>query len=138
MSLQWIGLVAALSVFFGIWFGHVGVRKIESISTTIWLPAILAALLGLAFELVSLMASNLYINAAAGILGITLLWDALEFIRQERRVIEGHAPANPNNPRHAHILAEHPTATTLDMLDREPVGHPVTAEEAKRLVSSRE
>ena len=138
MSLQLIGLVAALSVFFGIWFGHVGVRKIESTSTTIFLPTLLAALLGLVLELWSLMTGNLYVSAATGILGITLLWDALEFIRQERRVKEGHAPANPANPRHARILAEYPAATTVDLLERDPVGHPVTPEEAIRLVSTPE
>jgi len=136
MSLQWIGLVAAFSVFFGIWFGHVGVRTIESISSTIWLPTLLAVLAGLALELWSLLSGNLYVSAATGILGITLLWDALEFIRQERRVKEGHAPANPDNPRHARILSEYPTATTVDLLDRDPVGHPVTPEQAVRLVST--
>ncbi len=138
MSLQLIGFIAALSVFFGIWFGHVGVRTIERVSTTIWLPVLLAALLGLALEFWSLMSGNLYVSAAAGILGITLLWDALEFIRQERRVKEGHAPANPDNPRHARILAEYPTATIVDLLDRDPVGHRVTPEEAVRLVSTQE
>jgi len=138
MSLQLIGLVAALSVFFGIWFGHVGVRTIERVSSTIWLPTLLAALLGLALELWSLMSGNLYVSAATGIIGITLLWDALEFIRQERRVKEGHAPANPDNPRHARILVEYPTATTVDLLDRDPVGHPITPEEAVRLVSTQE
>lgn len=136
MSLQWIGLVAALSVFFGVWFGHVGVRTIESISSTIWLPTLLAILVGLALELWSLLSGNLYVSAATGILGITLLWDALEFIRQERRVKEGHAPANPDNSRHARILSEYPTATTVDLLDRDPVGHPVTPEQAVRLVST--
>lgn len=136
MSLQWIGLVAALSVFFGIWIGHVGVRTIESISSTIWLPTLLAVLAGLALELWSLLSGNSYVSAATGILGITLLWDALEFIRQERRVKEGHAPANPDNPRHARILSEFPTATTVDLLDRDPVGHPVTPEQAVRLVST--
>jgi len=138
MSLQLIGLVAALSVFFGIWFGHVGVRTIERVSSTIWLPTLLAALLGLALELWSLMSGNRYVSAATGIISITLLWDALEFIRQERRVKEGHAPANPDNPRHARILVEYPTATTVDLLDRDPVGHPITPEEAVRLVSTQE
>jgi hypothetical protein len=135
MSLQWIGLVAALSAFLGIWLGHVGVRKIESVAPTIWLPAAGALVLGLLLEAWSLRAGNLHISAATGILGITLLWDALEFVRQERRVKKGHAPANPANPRHVRILADYPAATTLDLLDRDPVGRPVTPEEAVRLVS---
>ena len=134
MALQWIGLVAALSAFLGIWLGHVGVRKIESVTPTIWLPATVALALGLLLEAWSLLTGSLTVSAAAGILGITLLWDALEFIRQERRVKKGHAPANPANPRHVRILAAYPAATTLDLLDRDPVGHPVTAEEAVRLV----
>jgi hypothetical protein len=56
------------------------------------------------------------------ILGVTLLWDALEFFRQQKRVKHGHAPANPNNPRHAKILAEYPDATTIDWLNRSPRG----------------
>ncbi len=52
-------------------------------------------------------------------LGITALFDALEFRRQFRRVKQGHAPANPNNPRHAPWLAEG-KATTADLLKREP------------------
>ena len=61
-----------------------------------------------------------FFNALRCILGITLLWDALEFTRQQKRVKKGHAPANPHNPRHAKILAEHPTATTLDLLKHLP------------------
>ncbi len=128
MSLQLIGLVSALSVFFAIWVGHVSVRKIESISHTIWLPTAIALVLGLALEFWSLTAGSLYVSAATGIIGITLLWDALEFIRQERRVKKGHAPANPANPRHVRILADHPTATTLDLLDRDPIGRPVATD----------
>jgi len=33
------------------------------------------------------------------------LWDAFEFYRQHYRIQSGHAPANPDNPRHARILA---------------------------------
>ena len=58
----------------------------------------------------------------SSILGVTLLWDALEFFRQQKRIKHGHAPANPNNPRHAKILAEYPDATTIDWLDRNPRG----------------
>jgi len=56
-----------------------------------------------------------------GILGITLLWDAFEIYRQQNRVKHGHAPANPNNPRHARFLADpHFHATTEDLLKCEP------------------
>jgi hypothetical protein len=128
-----IGLVAALSAFFGIWFGHVAVRKIEAVSATIWLPGTLFALFGIVLEWFSLSTSNLLLSSATGILGFTFLWDALEFTRQQNRVKKGHAPANPANPRHAQILREHASATTLDLLKRDPLGKSVSASEAIKL-----
>jgi len=117
-----LGLVAALTAFFSIWFGHVAVRKIEFISPTIWLPTAIFAALGFLAEFLSLSAFHRPLSTVFGILGITFLFDALEFTRQQRRIKKGHAPANPSNPRHAKILAEHPSATTLDLLKREPTG----------------
>lgn len=125
MTLNWIGVVAATATFFSIWFGHVGVRKIEAISPTIWLPTVIALALGMALEIGALLSNSLYLSAALGTAGITVLWDALEFTRQHHRVKHGHAPANPNNPRHARLLAEHKSATTTDWLKRDPIGHPV-------------
>src|SRR5215208_6850081 len=149
-----LGLVAALTAFFSIWFGHVAVRKIESISPTIWLPSIVFATLGLIVEILSLstLAPDAHLSwrtapvlahgvsmpgsagvvnrpwsVALGILGITLLFDALQFTTQQDRVKKGHAPANPNNPRHIKILAEHSSATTLDLLKREPNGRLIRA-----------
>src|SRR5512135_2931468 len=95
-----VGLAAAGSAFLGIWLGHVSVRKIEFASETLWLPAIGFVGLGLFLEALSMVAHALPASAALGIVGLTLLWDALELKRQENRVRRGHAPANPNNPRH--------------------------------------
>ncbi|MDP1624411.1 MAG: DUF4491 family protein [bacterium] len=121
--MNFIGLVAAITAFLSIWFGHVAVRKIESVSPTTWLPTIAFIALGLFTEYCSLMTDNLSLSTAFGIFGITLLWDALEFTRQQNRIKKGHAPANPNNPRHASILADaNFHATTLDLLKREPTG----------------
>ena len=131
-----IGLVAALTAFLSIWFGHVAVRKIESVSRTIWIPSTIFAVLGLAVEFLSLSSINRPLSVACGILGTTLLWDAIEVSRQQRRVIKGHAPANPNNPRHAKILTEHPTATTHDLLKREPLGQSVAHEDVAHLLSN--
>jgi hypothetical protein len=128
------GIAAALAIFLGVWLGHVAVRKIEFVSRTIWLPAVLAALAGLALLISSFFATLNSISAVLGIVGVTLLWDAFEFTRQERRIRKGHAPANPQNPRHARILSECPEATTLDLLAREPVGRRVGLEEAPQLV----
>lgn len=135
MELNTIGLVAAASTFLGVWFGHVAVRKIESISPTIWLPTTLFALTGIGFESFSLFTSNLSLSTASGILGFTFLWDALEFTRQQNRIKKGHAPANPNNPRHARLLREHVSATTLDLLKRDPVGKQVSQHEAVKLIT---
>ncbi|HLO33739.1 MAG TPA: DUF4491 family protein [Anaerolineales bacterium] len=127
MTINPLGPLAALTAFFSIWFGHVAVRKIEFISSAIWLPISGFAIAGLAFEWISLLASNLLLSTACGILGITLLFDAFEFTRQQRRIIHGHTPANPHNPRHAAILADsNSRATTLDLLKREPTDQRVT------------
>jgi hypothetical protein len=135
MEINLIGLIAALAAFLGIWLGHVGVRKIDAISPTVWLPTLIALALGLGLEYWSLSSDDIYISTSTGILGMTILWDALEFTRQHRRVIKGHAPANPSNPRHARILAKHPSATTLDLLKRDPIGRQVNPDEAVQMVT---
>ena len=135
MELNYVWLVAALSTFAGVWFGHVAVRRIESISPTIWLPTTVFAVAGFSLEWFSLSTSNLFLSIASGILGFTLLWDALEFTRQQNRIKKGHAPANPNNPRHARLMQEYPAATTLDLLKREPIGQPVSHKEAIKLIT---
>ena len=128
-------LIAASAAFLGIWLGHVAVRVIERNAKKLWPPILAAIVLGLAFEAFSLSTINRLLSAATGILGITILWDALEFIRQEKRIKKGHAPANPSNPRHARILAEHPNATTLDLLNRDPIGQQVNPEDAVQLIT---
>jgi hypothetical protein len=115
-----LGLTAAITAFLTIWLGHVAVRKVEAEARDIRLPIFIAVALGLITEYCSLITINRPLSTALGILGITLLWDALEIYRQQNRVKHGHAPANPNNPRHAKILAEYPSATTEDLLKREP------------------
>lgn len=135
MEPNFIGLVAAASTFFGVWFGHVAVRKIESISPTVWVPTLAFMSGGIALEWVSLSTFNLPLSTACGILGFTFLWDALEFTRQQNRIKKGHAPANPDNPRHARLMREHLSATTLDLLKRDPIGKPVSHPEAVHLIT---
>lgn len=134
--MNFIGAIAALATFFSVWFGHVAVRKIEFISRTIWIPTTIFAALGILTEYIALITDNRFLNTAFGILGITLLFDALEFTRQQNRIKKGHAPANPSNPRHARILADSNFhATTLDLLKREPIGKPVNAGQADKLIT---
>jgi hypothetical protein len=135
MDINWIGPAAAASTFLGVWIGHVSVRKIEREVDRVWIPAALALLLGLGLEFASLWAENLVLSTICGILGVTLLWDSLELaVRQPRRVREGHAPANPKNARHARILAAHPTATTVDLLERDPRGLPYSDAELQAIL----
>ncbi len=125
MEINTLGLTAAATAFVTIWAGHVAVRKIESASAAISIPVAGSILLGLITEYCSLITDNTHLKVTFGILGVTLLWDAFEFTRQQNRIRKGHAPANPNNPRHAKILAEYPSATTKDLLKHEPIGKQV-------------
>jgi hypothetical protein len=130
MEINFVGLAAALATFFGIWWGHVSVRKIERVVVNLWMPTVAALALGVGSGIASFLISNMALSAAFGILAVTLLWDALEIaIRQPSRIRHGHAPANPNNPRHARILAQYPEVTTVDWLEREPIGRAYTTQE---------
>jgi len=134
MDINWLGLAAALSTFFGVWIGHVSVRKIEREVESIWIPTMLSLLLGIGFLSASFLASSLILSTICGILAVTLFWDALEFgIRQPNRIKHGHAPANPSNPRHAQILATYPNSTTIDWLARDPRGTPYSEEEIRSM-----
>jgi hypothetical protein len=127
--LQFAGFWMALTTFLGIWWGHVGVRWIEARSPGILPPIIILTLSGLALNIYSLFAPGLIVSGVTSIFGITLLWDAFEVYRQQKRVLKGHSPANPKNPRHAAILAAG-KGITEDLLDREPQGKPVTYDSA--------
>ncbi len=134
MEINFVGLAAALATFFGVWWGHVSVRKIERETVHVWKPALIALALGVGLMSASFLSTNMALSAVFGILGMTLLFDALEIaVRQPRRIKHGHAPANPNNPRHAKILAEYPEATTVDLLNRDPRGRVYSAAELTAL-----
>ncbi len=127
-SLNTIGVVAALATFLGVWIGHVTVRKVEYRARDLRVPILSAVIIGLALEAVAVSSASLTVSGACGILGMTALFDALEFRRQFKRVKKGHAPANPNNPRHAPLLAKG-KATTSDLLKREPAGQIINYKE---------
>ncbi len=107
MEFNYIGAVAAVVAFLSIWVGHVAVRKIEAVSPRLWIPMLMLSVAGIALEGAALSLANRFLSMASGMIGMTLLWDAFELKRQATRVHKGHAPANPNNPRHAAILASH-------------------------------
>ena len=123
VTLNTIGVISAITTLLTIWFGHVMVRNLEVKLTRIVPAMFVCILLGFIFIFGALLSNQNWLSASSGILGITFLWDALEFKRQEKRVKVGHAPANLANPRHLMILAQYPTATTFDLLDREPRGN---------------
>ena len=135
MEINTLGLVTAVTAFLTIWIGHVAVRKVEAEARDIRLPMLIAITLGLLTEYAALSTANRQLSTVLGILGITLLWDAFEIYRQQNRIKHGHAPANRNNPRHAMILAEYSSATTLDLLKRDPIGRQVSPEEAPKLIT---
>jgi len=119
--MQYVGLWMATATFLGIWWGHVGVRWIEAHSPDVRPAALALICAGLGLHYCSLISSSLTTSGVCSIFGITLLWDAFELYRQQKRVIKGHAPANPSNPRHAaYLSAPNSHATTADLLKREP------------------
>jgi hypothetical protein len=122
MKINLVGIAAAFATFIGVWIGHVAVRKIERETIRLWIPICVALALGTGLGILSLLTSSLILSAASGILAVTFLWDALEFVRQQNRIRHGHAPANPRNSRHAKILAVYPKASIIDWLDRNPHG----------------
>jgi hypothetical protein len=126
--LQFAGFWMALATFLSIWWGHVGVRWLEAHSPNIVPPTVALVLAGVALNIYSLFAPNLAVSGVCSIIGITLLWDALEMVRQTHRIRKQHAPANPANPRHAALIAAG-VATTEDLLKREPEGRPVAAQQ---------
>jgi apolipoprotein N-acyltransferase len=102
--MQIAGLLFGVTLFLSIWLGHVLVREIEY--RLAWLPWPLFLAAGLGVEVAALLARNPLLSGVLGIVGMTLLWDAIEFHRQERRVRRGRAAANPDNPRHRRLLEE--------------------------------
>jgi hypothetical protein len=96
VTLQWAGLVLVVLTFGTIGLGHVAVRRLNDWYGT--KPAPVFLVLGLAFLGLSLLATDELASAALCIVGMTTLWNAGEFVRQEERIRRGHAPANPDRP----------------------------------------
>lgn len=128
-----LGVFCALTSFLNIWFGHVAVRFIEARTNNIKLPAGIFVLAGLILIYLAGAASNTLSSSIFGISGLITLWDSIELFRQEKRVIKGHAPANPGNPRHKKILLEYSDASQFNFLAREPRGFPYSQKELKTI-----
>ncbi len=133
-NLNWIGLISALTTFLTIAFGHIMVRELEYRIHTIKPAITICIFLGIGLEIGALLADSRTTSAIFGIIGITVLWDGFEFYRQQKRVIKGHAPANPDNPRHQRILSQSPTATTINIIDRDPRGYPYSEDEIQNIL----
>jgi hypothetical protein len=93
VNIEWTGLVLSLTTVATIGIGHVMVRKLNYRFGT--KPSPIAAAIGVAVLVSSLFASTTLLSGVLGIVGITTMWDAIELVRQERRVQKGHAPRNP-------------------------------------------
>ena len=134
MIINSIGLLAAITTILTIAFGHIMVRELEYRIHTIKPAITICIFLGTGLELAALLADSRTASAIFGIIGITVLWDGLEFYRQQKRVIKGHAPANPDNPRHQRILSQYPTATSVNIVDRDPRGYPYSEDEIQNIL----
>ena len=93
MTLEWTGVVLSITTVVTIGIGHVAVRKLNYLYGIKPVPA--AALVGLVVMVGSLFAESTMLSGVLGIVGITTMWDAIELVRQEKRVQKGHAPRNP-------------------------------------------
>ena len=124
---NWIGVVAALATFLSVWLGHVSVRALEYRAASLRWPTVMYLTVAALAYFGSLVSPSPVVSGALGILGTTLWFDALELRRQFKRVMKGHAPANPRNPRHVPLIAQG-RATTTDWLNRQPTGQQVRSE----------
>jgi hypothetical protein len=133
MEINLVGIAAALATFFGVWVGHVMVRKVEYAMVNLWTPTFIVLSIGAVFGVASFLTSNMALSTMSGIFSMTLCCDAYELFHQQKRVRIGRAPANPNNPRHAKILAEYSQATTMEWLHRDLRGSAYSSAELEAM-----
>lgn len=119
MGVETAGLAAAAATFLSVWLGHVAVRFLEYRVARLWMARALFGAAGLACVGASLACTCANGSTELGIFGLVFLYDILELGRQEGRVREGRARANPDNPRHREVYAAG-KALILDLFDREP------------------
>jgi hypothetical protein len=72
MEINVVGPAAAFATFFGIWIGHVTVRKIEYELVNLWVPTFIVLSISVVLEVFSFLTSRLSLSVASGILAMTL------------------------------------------------------------------
>ena len=88
------GLIIAVIAILGIGLGHVWVRKMEyHFGKQIW-PLSLA--IGLVLVGWSFFVGSNFVSAVLAVPGAIFIYAVKEFFEQEKRVLNGHAPRNPN------------------------------------------
>jgi uncharacterized protein YybS (DUF2232 family) len=87
-NLEFAGVVLAIFSFVTIAVGHVLVRRFHpKFGTRLGLPFFILGIVVLFF---SIIIDNNLLSGILGIVGITTIWDGIEFFRQEKRVQKGH------------------------------------------------
>lgn len=91
---NYVGPILAFTVFATIGIGHVLVRYLNyhfGIK-----PGVYLFVIGLGFLVFSVFIQSDLWSSVIGIIGMTVVWDGIEIYRQEKRVLKGYAPKNPN------------------------------------------
>jgi hypothetical protein len=83
MSIQWAGLLFAVTTFTAIAIGHVLVRRLHPKLGT--RPGIPLVMLGVGVMVISALVKSNHTSGVLGIIAITTIWDGIEFYRQEKR-----------------------------------------------------
>ncbi len=88
MSLQFAGIILAITSFATIAVGHILVRRLTpTFGTRLGLPFII---LGVVILIGSGFVVNNTLSGVLGIVAITTIWDGIEFFRQVKRIQKGH------------------------------------------------
>jgi len=96
MTLEIAGPVLAVTTVATIAAGHELVRRVNYHFGT-W-PSVPLFLLGIGVLVGSLWVPSTLFSAVMGIVGLTTVVDGYEVLRQEKRILKGHAPENPERP----------------------------------------
>lgn len=93
MTVNFSGFFIGASIVITIFAGHHLVRWANYHFGTV--PALFLFPLGIFISAISLLVSSELLSAILGIAGITTVVDAIEILKQEKRIARGHAKMNP-------------------------------------------